>query len=82
MTKSTIIVLLFFAVFISCSCLLYTSGMGNFMVGATQMIPNPKKQMADFNYMNAMSSVEKENKNYTLNQLYACLLYTSNSRRW
>ena len=47
------------------------AGMGNFMVGATQMIPNPKKQMADFNYMNAMSSVERENKNYTLNQLYA-----------
>jgi len=46
-------------------------GMGNFMVGATQMIPNSKKQMADFNYMNAMSSVEKENKSYTLNQLYA-----------
>ena len=50
------------------------------MVGATQMIPNPKKQMADFNYMNAMSSVEKENKNYTLNQLYA--LAKTNYHEW
>mgnify|MGYP001163329383 FL=1 len=56
------------------------AGMGNFMVGATQMIPNPKKQMADFNYMNAMSSVEKENKNYTLNQLYA--LAKTNYHEW
>ena len=54
--------------------------MGNFMVGATQMIPNPKKQMADFNYMNPMSSVEKENKNYTLNQLYA--LAKTNYHEW
>jgi outer membrane protein TolC len=46
-------------------------GMGSFMVGATQMIPNKKKQNADYNLMSAMSSVEKENKNYTLNQLYA-----------
>ncbi len=47
------------------------AGMGNFMVGGTQMIPNRRKQMADFNYMNAMSSVEKENKKYYLNQLFA-----------
>lgn len=46
-------------------------GMGSFMIGALQMIPNKKKQDADFNLMNAMSLVEKENKNYTLNQLYA-----------
>ncbi len=46
-------------------------GMGNFMIGATQMIPNQSKLNAQFNYMNAMSSVEAENKNYTINQLYA-----------
>ena len=46
-------------------------GMGSLMIGATQMLPNKKKKNAEFNLMNAMSSVEKENKNYTLNQLYA-----------
>ncbi|MND80755.1 Outer membrane efflux protein [compost metagenome] len=44
-------------------------GMGNFMLGVTQMIPNPSKLKADSNYMTAMSSIEVENKNYTLNQL-------------
>ena len=47
------------------------TGMGNFMIGSTQMIPNAKKQRAEYEYMNAMSSLEKENKNYTINQLYA-----------
>lgn len=46
-------------------------GMGSYMLGVTQMIPNPSRLKADFNYMNAMSSVETENKNYTINQLYA-----------
>ena len=46
-------------------------GMGSYMIGVSQMIPNSKKQNAEYKYMNAMSSVEKENKNYTLNQLYA-----------
>lgn len=46
-------------------------GMGSYMLGVTQMIPNSKKLKADFNYMSAMSSVEKENKNYTINQLNA-----------
>lgn len=46
-------------------------GMGSYMIGVSQMIPNAKKQNAEYKYMNAMSSVEKENKNYTLNQLYA-----------
>jgi outer membrane protein TolC len=45
------------------------SGMGAFMIGFTQMIPNASKLKADADYMNAMSSVEKENKKYTLNQL-------------
>jgi outer membrane protein TolC len=44
------------------------------------MIPNPKKLKADFNYMSAMSSVEKENKNYAVNQLYA--LAKTNYYEW
>lgn len=46
-------------------------GMGSYMIGVSQMIPNAKRQNAEYKYMSAMSSVEKENKNYTLNQLYA-----------
>ncbi len=46
-------------------------GMGNYMLGVTQMIPVSKKNKTQFNYMSAMSSVEMENKNYTLNQLNA-----------
>jgi hypothetical protein len=34
------------------------------MLGFTQMIPNASKLKADSNYMNAMSAVEVENKNY------------------
>jgi hypothetical protein len=37
----------------------------------TQMIPNASRLKADSDYMNAMSSVEVENKNYTVNQLNA-----------
>ncbi|MDP1813255.1 MAG: TolC family protein [Leadbetterella sp.] len=55
-------------------------GMGSFMIGATQMIPNPSKLKADFDLMNAMSSVEKENKNYTINQLKA--LAKTNYYQW
>jgi outer membrane protein TolC len=46
-------------------------GMGNYMIGVQQMIPNASKLKADSNYMNAMSLVEAENKNYTINQLNA-----------
>lgn len=46
-------------------------GMGMFMVSAQQMIPNKQKQETESKYMNAMSSVEKEKKNATLNDLYA-----------
>ncbi|WP_418264801.1 TolC family protein [Flavobacterium faecale] len=46
-------------------------GMGMYMIGVSQMFPNGSKLKADSDYMNAMSSVEKENKNYTLNQLNA-----------
>jgi len=44
-------------------------GMGQYMIGGQQMFPNRKKQNADAAYMEAMSSVEKENKNATLNEL-------------
>ena len=44
-------------------------GMGQYMIGGQQMVPNKKKQQADAAYMEAMSSVEKENKNATLNEL-------------
>ncbi|MFV8271003.1 TolC family protein [Flavobacterium sp. GT2N3] len=55
-------------------------GMGSYMVGVTQMIPNARKLKSDFNYMNAMSSVEKENKEYTINQLKA--LAKANYYQW
>lgn len=45
------------------------TGMGQYMIGGQQMIPNRKKQNADAAYMQAMSSVEKEKKNATLNEL-------------
>jgi outer membrane protein TolC len=48
-----------------------TSGMGQYMIGGQQMFPGKKKQNADAAYMEAMSSVEKEMKNATLNELYA-----------
>jgi outer membrane protein TolC len=56
------------------------TGMGNYMLGVTQMIPNASKLKADSNLMNAMSSVEKENKNYTINQLTA--LAKTNYYQW
>jgi outer membrane protein TolC len=55
-------------------------GMGNYMLGVTQMIPNASKLKADFNLMSAMSSVEAENKNYTINQLKA--LAKTNYYQW
>ena len=48
-----------------------TTGMGQYMISAQQMFPNPKKLDADEKYMQAMSSVEKEKKNASLNDLYA-----------
>lgn len=44
-------------------------GMGQYMIGGQQMFPNKKKQNADAAYMEAMSSVEKEKKNASLNEL-------------
>ena len=48
-------------------------GMGSYMMGISQMIPNASKLKADFKYMNAMSSVEAENKNYTQNRRGKCM---------
>lgn len=45
------------------------NGMGQYMLGGQQMIPNRKKQQADAAYMQTMSSVEKEKKSATLNEL-------------
>lgn len=46
-------------------------GMGQFMISAQQMFPNKSRQDAESKYMLAMSSVAKEQKNYSLNELYA-----------
>ncbi|MEO6405896.1 MAG: TolC family protein [Ferruginibacter sp.] len=46
-------------------------GMGQFMLSAQQMFPNKKRQDAEAKYMEAMSSVEKEKKNVTINDLNA-----------
>ena len=46
-------------------------GMGSFMLSAQQMFPNKKRQDAEAKYMEAMSSVEKERKNVTSNDLMA-----------
>ncbi|WP_233592268.1 TolC family protein [Flavobacterium sp. RSP15] len=55
-------------------------GMGAYMLGFTQMIPNASQLRADSDYMNAMSSVEAENKNFTVNQLNA--LAKANYYQW
>jgi outer membrane protein TolC len=47
------------------------NGMGSYMISAEQMFPNKKYNDANEAYMQAMSSVEKENKQATLNELFA-----------
>ena len=47
------------------------TGMGQYMISAQQMFPNRKRLDAEQGYMEAMSSVEKEKKNASLNELYA-----------
>ena len=47
------------------------SGMGSFMISAQQMFPNKKFNDANEAYMEAMSSVTKENKEAALNDLFA-----------
>ena len=44
-------------------------GMGNFMIQAKQMIPNPGKLKANQRYQQAMSSVENENSKATANTM-------------
>lgn len=46
-------------------------GMGQYMISAEQMFPNKKMQNAEQKYMQSLSSVEKEKKGATLNDLYA-----------
>ena len=47
------------------------NGMGSFMISASQMFPNKKEQNANAEYLQSMSSVDKENKKLSLNELYA-----------
>lgn len=48
-----------------------TTGMGQYMISAQQMVPNKKANKAKGEYMSAMSSVEKENKEAAINDLFA-----------
>ncbi len=48
-------------------------GMGAFMISAQQMFPNKKRQDAEFAFMNAQSSIEKQKKDVVINEL----LYTA-----
>ncbi len=47
------------------------NGMGSFMISGQQMFPNKKYNDANEAYMEAMSSVTKENKKADLNNLFA-----------
>jgi len=46
------------------------NGMGSFMITASQMFPNKKEQNANADYLQSLSSAEKENKKVSLNELY------------
>jgi outer membrane protein TolC len=48
-----------------------TSGMGQYMVSAQQMIPNKKELDANEKYLRAVSAAGKESKQANLNELYA-----------
>lgn len=47
-----------------------TNGMGSFMLSAQQMIMNPKKLNANFNYMKSMSGIEAQMKGSMKNELF------------
>jgi outer membrane protein TolC len=47
------------------------TGMGQYMIGMQQMLPNKKRQQAESAYMKSMSAVEKENRDASLNELRA-----------
>ncbi len=55
-------------------------GMGNYMVGITQMIPNFLSLKKEERYMGAMNMVVHENKKFTINQLNA--LAKTNYYQW
>ena len=57
-----------------------TPGMGQYMVGVQQMFPNKKAQNAKAEYMQAMSSVNKQTRNATLNEL--CAEAKTNYNEW
>ena len=46
-------------------------GMGQYVIAVQQMLPNRKRQAAEYRYMNTMSSVVKERKGAALNELIA-----------
>ena len=46
-------------------------GMGQYVFAVQQMFPSRKRQAAEYNYMNTMSSVVKEKKGAALNELVA-----------
>ncbi|MEO6130423.1 MAG: TolC family protein, partial [Saprospiraceae bacterium] len=48
-----------------------STGMGQYMISAEQMFPNRKMQNAEQMYMENMSSVEIERKNFSMNEYYA-----------
>ena len=48
-----------------------SSGMGQYMISARQMIPNKKELDANEQYLRAVSAVGKESKQANLNELYA-----------
>ncbi len=48
-----------------------SSGMGQYLISVEQMFPNAKRQESEEKYLQALSSVVKENKNASLNELNA-----------
>lgn len=48
-----------------------STGMGQYMISAQQMFPNRKRLNAEQTYMQSLSTVEKEKRNVSLNNLYA-----------
>lgn len=46
-------------------------GMGQYVISIEQMLPNRKRQEAEFKYMNSMSNVAKESKEAAVNELIA-----------
>lgn len=47
------------------------TGMGSYMIAASQMFPNKKEQNANASYLKSISSIDKENKQAALNVLLA-----------